>query len=143
MHVLVCFSFTDFGSLFCAPSEYTYAEVEARSNQVANFLLEKGIARGDIVAIFAHRSTPIVYAILGILKAGATFTVIDPAYPPERQIVYLRVALPKALITISKAGPLHADVVKVRPGRRRQERGKERGNGQRALCLTGLVATGG
>ena len=97
---------------FLPVRSYSYAEVDARSNQVANFLIGKGISRGDVVAIFAHRSTPIVYAILGILKAGAAFTVIDPAYPPERQIVYLRVAQPKALITIKKAGALVADVIK-------------------------------
>ena len=47
---------------------------------------------------------------MGVLKAGGTFSVIDPLYPPERQKVYLEVARPRALINIQKAtdeaGPL-------------------------------------
>jgi len=80
------------------------------SNRVANYLIANGINKGDVVAIFAHRSTALVFAIMGILKAGATFTVIDPLYPPERQIIYLQVSEPKGLITIRAAGELHADV---------------------------------
>ena len=34
--------------------------------------------------------------IMGILKSGATFTVVDPAYPVQRQVIYLKVAQPRA-----------------------------------------------
>jgi L-aminoadipate-semialdehyde dehydrogenase len=37
------------------------------------------------------------------LKAGATFSVLDPAYPPDRQNIYLEVAKPRALVVIEKA----------------------------------------
>jgi len=37
------------------------------------------------------------------LKAGATFSVIDPSYPPDRQNIYLDVARPRALVVIEKA----------------------------------------
>jgi L-2-aminoadipate reductase len=51
---------------------------------------------------------------MGILKAGAAFSVIDPQYPPARQIVYLEVAQPRALIVLQKAsidaGPLDQTV---------------------------------
>lgn len=40
----------------------------------------------DRVALYAHRSPALVVGIMGILKSGATFTVIDPAYPVERQV---------------------------------------------------------
>ncbi|MCJ1280937.1 large subunit of alpha-aminoadipate reductase [Xylographa opegraphella] len=40
---------------------------------------------------------------MGILKAGATFSVIDPAYPPDRQVIYLDVAKPRGLVVIRKA----------------------------------------
>jgi len=66
----------------------------------------------DVVAIFAHRSTGIVLAIMGVLKAGATFTVIDPAYPPERQVIYLEVSEPRGFITLEKAGKLMPEVQK-------------------------------
>src|ERR1700742_5155107 len=51
---------------------------------------------------------------MGILKAGAAFSVIDPLYPPDRQVIYLDVAQPRALIILNKAsveaGPLDQKV---------------------------------
>jgi L-aminoadipate-semialdehyde dehydrogenase len=40
---------------------------------------------------------------MGALKAGATVSVIDPQYPPERQTVLLDVAKPRFLVCIEKA----------------------------------------
>ena len=40
---------------------------------------------------------------LGVLKTGAAFSVLDPAYPDDRQCIYLDVARPKGLIAIAKA----------------------------------------
>lgn len=53
--------------------------------------------------IYAYRGVDLVIAIMGALKAGATFSVIDPLYPPDRQIIYLKVAQPRALINLAKA----------------------------------------
>ncbi|KAI4141088.1 MAG: hypothetical protein L6R39_005509, partial [Caloplaca ligustica] len=83
--------------------EFTYRQIDQASNQVAHHLLENGIERGDFVMIYAHRGVDLVVAVFGVLKAGATFSVIDPAYPSDRQIIYLDVAKPKALIVIEKA----------------------------------------
>lgn len=53
--------------------------------------------------VYAHRGVDLVVAVMGVLKAGATFSVIDPAYPADRQIIYLDVAKPRALVVIEKA----------------------------------------
>ena len=53
--------------------------------------------------IYAYRGVDLVIAVMGALKAGATFSVIDPLYPPDRQIIYLKVAQPRALINLAKA----------------------------------------
>lgn len=53
--------------------------------------------------IYAYRGVDLVVAVMGALKAGATFSVIDPLYPPDRQIIYLKVAQPRALINLAKA----------------------------------------
>lgn len=50
-----------------------------------------------------NRRIDLVVSIMGVLKAGAAFSVVDPAYPADRQIVYLDVARPRALIVIAKA----------------------------------------
>jgi amino acid adenylation domain-containing protein len=85
---------------------WTYREVESRSNQLANFLLANGIRKGDVVSIYAHRSAPLMSAILGVLKAGAAFTIVDPANPAARTIESLRSASARAFIHMEAADRL-------------------------------------
>ena len=85
---------------------WTYQELDAGSNQLAHCLQAGGIQRQDIVAVYGHRSAPLVLALLGVLKAGAAFVILDPSYPPLRLIDYLRVAMPRAWIQIEAAGAL-------------------------------------
>ena len=85
---------------------WTYAELNVRSNQLAHYLLERGIQREEIVAVYAHRSAALVWALLGILKAGAAFLILDPAYPAARLIQYVRGAKPRGLISLAAAGVL-------------------------------------
>ncbi|KAI9280255.1 L-aminoadipate-semialdehyde dehydrogenase [Umbelopsis sp. AD052] len=89
---------------------YTYQHIHEASNLVAHYLIHKGIQREDVVMIYAYRGVDLVIAIMGVLKAGATFSVIDPAYPPSRQQIYLSVATPRGLIFISQAGQIDPTV---------------------------------
>ena len=63
----------------------TYEELDCRSNHTAGYLKEKGIGRNDFVGVIAERSPEAIAAIIGILKAGAAYIPIDPAYPEERK----------------------------------------------------------
>ena len=83
--------------------EFTYQQIHEASNVIAHYFLHHGIERGDVIMIYAYRGVDLCIAILAVLKAGATFSVVDPAYPPDRQTVYLDVARPKGLIVIEKA----------------------------------------
>lgn len=85
---------------------FTYAHINAASNVVGNHLKDGGIAKNDVVMIYAHRGVDLMVAVMGVLKLGATFSVIDPAYPPLRQNVYLQVARPRGLIVLERAGQL-------------------------------------
>ncbi|MFL6335978.1 MAG: amino acid adenylation domain-containing protein [Pyrinomonadaceae bacterium] len=82
---------------------WTYEELNRRSNRVANYLLAHGIRPGDVVAIYSHRSAPLVQAVLGVLKAGAAFTILDPAYPAARLIDYLSIARPRGWVQLTEA----------------------------------------
>ncbi len=62
----------------------TYAELEARSNQVANLLIELGVRRGDRVGIFLRKSMESVIGIYGVMKAGACYVPLDPGAPDAR-----------------------------------------------------------
>ncbi|CUM47015.1 uncharacterized protein AC631_02948 [Debaryomyces fabryi] len=90
---------------------FNYQQINQASNIVGNYLKETGIKKGDIVMIYAYRGVDLMIAVMGVLKAGATFSVIDPAYPPARQNIYLSVAKPRGLIGIEKAGVLDSLVV--------------------------------
>jgi amino acid adenylation domain-containing protein len=89
---------------------WSYAELEARSSRLANALIAGGIAPQDVVAIYAHRSPALVWALLGVLKAGAVFTILDPAYPAARLISYLRLAQPRGWLQLAAAGPPDAEL---------------------------------
>jgi non-ribosomal peptide synthetase component F len=83
---------------------WSYRELDERSNQLAHHLRASGIRAGDRVAIYAHRSASLVWAILGTFKAGAAFVPLDPAYPVARLIEYLRLAQPRGWLRIAEAG---------------------------------------
>ena len=83
--------------------EFTYRQIDEASNMLAHHLVRSGVQRGEVVMSYSHRGVDLVVAVMGILKAGATFSVIDPSYPPDRQIIYLDVARPRALVVIDKA----------------------------------------
>jgi amino acid adenylation domain-containing protein len=79
---------------------WTYGELNLRSNQLAQWLLDNGIGRGECVAVYGHRSASLVWAVFGILKAGAAFLLLDPAYPVSRLIDYMRLAKVKGFVRL-------------------------------------------
>ncbi len=69
---------------FASIVSITYNRLNERAGRLAHLLWEKGVRRGDIVAIKMERSVEMVVGIFGILKAGAAYLPIDPHYPKER-----------------------------------------------------------
>ena len=94
-------------------TSWTYAELNARSNQLAHYLLESGIQREEAVAVYAHRSASLAWALLGILKAGAAFLILDPAYPAARLIQYIRAAKPRGVIELQAAGTVSNELESI------------------------------
>ncbi|MGE5820860.1 MAG: amino acid adenylation domain-containing protein [Deltaproteobacteria bacterium] len=95
---------------------WTYKELNERSNQLAHCLREHGVVLGDTVAIYAHRNASLVWALFGVLKAGAAFCVIDPSHPADRFREYLSAAKPTAVIQISAAGELNPQMEELLNG---------------------------
>src|SRR5204863_6766991 len=62
----------------------TYATLEAASNRLANFLLERRAGKGTMVGLLTADPISIVTGILGVLKAGAVFVPLDPMFPDGR-----------------------------------------------------------
>lgn len=64
--------------------QFTYTELNRRSNQLAHYLQALGIRPEMGVGIALPRSAQMIVAALAVLKAGAAYVPIDPAYPPQR-----------------------------------------------------------
>ncbi|RKD31341.1 non-ribosomal peptide synthetase [Lacrimispora algidixylanolytica] len=62
----------------------TYAELDDRSNRLANILIEKEITSNAIVALLLDRSLDMIIGIIAVLKAGGAYLPIDIKYPNER-----------------------------------------------------------
>ena len=62
----------------------TYGELSLRADRLAHRLREMGVGRGDLVGQCLERSAGLVVASLAILRSGAAFVAIDPAYPDAR-----------------------------------------------------------
>jgi len=86
-------------AVVCDNESITYAELDCRSDRVARRLRSVGVARGTLVAIGMERSIDMIVGLFGILKSGAAYLPIDPAYPRERLEFMLQDAKPKALLT--------------------------------------------
>lgn len=77
----------------------TYAELNARANRLAHYLIGQGVRPDDRVGICLARGIPMVVGLLAILKAGGAYVPLDAAGPPERLEYLLTECAPVALLT--------------------------------------------
>ncbi len=71
-------------ALIFGNKKFTYKELNAYANKLANFLINNNVKKNDIVGIMVHRSPEMIIGILAILKLGGTYLPIDPEYPINR-----------------------------------------------------------
>ena len=86
-----------------AGQSVSYQELNAKANQFARFLTERGLGRGAKVGVCLDYSIDILVAILGTLKAGAAYVPLDPAYPAARLRLLLGQIDDLAMIVASPA----------------------------------------
>ena len=77
----------------------TYAELDARANQLAHHLQGLGVGPEVVVGLCVERSLEMVVALLGILKAGGAYLPLDPDYPQGRLAFMLADAGAAVLVT--------------------------------------------
>jgi amino acid adenylation domain-containing protein len=80
----------------------TYAALNARANQLARALRERGVGPETRVGVLMESSLDVAVAVLGVLKAGGAHVPLDPAYPRERTAFMLRDAAVRHLVTESR-----------------------------------------
>ncbi|NOQ28204.1 MAG: amino acid adenylation domain-containing protein, partial [Bacteroidales bacterium] len=69
--------------------EFTYDELNRKSNQLASLLRSKGIKPNDIVGLMLDRSVDLIIGVLGIIKSGGAYLPIDVNYPDDRKAYML------------------------------------------------------
>ncbi|HJU38165.1 MAG TPA: condensation domain-containing protein, partial [Tahibacter sp.] len=98
----------DATAVVCGDAHVSYAALNRRANQLAHRLRALGVRPDDRVAICVDRSVDMVAGLLAILKSGAAYVPLDPAYPVDRLAFMLADSKPVALVTQAAA---HARLV--------------------------------
>ncbi|KAA1242753.1 AMP-binding protein, partial [Mycobacterium simiae] len=91
----------------------TYAELSARVNGLARYLIGQGVGPESLVGLALPRSTDLVVAMQAIMAAGGAFVPIDPTHPAQRNSHVLETADPVCVLSSSGAGLVAADVAVV------------------------------
>jgi amino acid adenylation domain-containing protein len=79
--------------------QLSYAQLNARANQLAHYLRKLGVGPEVVVGLCFERSVEMVIGILGVLKAGGAYVPLDPTYPKERVAFILAEAKAPVLLT--------------------------------------------
>ncbi|AXK33658.1 amino acid adenylation domain-containing protein [Streptomyces armeniacus] len=77
----------------------TFGALNEQANRLAHLLMARGVGPGDTVALVLPRSAATVTAVLAVLKAGAAYLPVDPAYPRDRIAHMLSDARPAAILS--------------------------------------------
>ncbi|UNO39193.1 amino acid adenylation domain-containing protein [Streptomyces sp. MST-110588] len=86
----------------------TYAELDATADAWAADLAARGVRPGDFVPVLLPRSTELVTALLAVLKTGAAYALLDPAWPARRLHEVIQDLAPPLLVTGAPAAPFPA-----------------------------------
>lgn len=88
----------------------TYKELNEKANSLAKILINKGINRGDKIALRINKSIEMIVGILATIKVGACYVPIDLSYPRERVEFIIKDSSAKILLT-NKNSNKYKDIV--------------------------------
>jgi len=100
--------YPDKEALICGDRRLTYADIDRRSDQLAHYLIRKGLEKQDRVIVFLDNSIESVISLYGILKAGGIFVILNGTLKAKKLSYIINDAGPKFLIThVSKFKVVH------------------------------------
>ncbi|NMN96346.1 amino acid adenylation domain-containing protein [Nocardiaceae bacterium YC2-7] len=82
--------------------QLTYAEFDARVNQLARDLISRGVGAESLVGIAIRRSVDLVVAMYAVVRAGGAYVPLDPDHPAERIAHILATANPVCVLSTSR-----------------------------------------
>jgi amino acid adenylation domain-containing protein len=86
-------------ALLWRENQLTYRQVNERANRLAHYLVKNGVSRGHLVGVAMDRTPEMFVALLAVLKAGAAYVPLDPAYPPDRLALTIEDAKVRVIVT--------------------------------------------
>ncbi|OON70403.1 non-ribosomal peptide synthetase, partial [Streptomyces tsukubensis] len=89
----------DAEALVCGDVSLSYAELNARANRLAHWLISRGVGPETRVAVALPRSAELIVALLAVLKSGGAYLPLDLAYPTARIAHLLDDARPGLVLT--------------------------------------------
>lgn len=93
--------FGDRTAIIFNETEISYFDLNQKINKLANYLIKKGMKKGDIVSVAINRNIEVIASIFAVLKCGGAYVPIDPLYPHDRINYMLEDADASFLITTS------------------------------------------
>lgn len=97
-------------ALVCGDSTLSYGDLDAWSDRICHMLVNAGIGSGHYVGAGFQRSVELIASLLGILKSGAAYVPIDPAYPEARIQGMIRSAKLTSVLTSGNHQDLYPEV---------------------------------
>ncbi|MGZ3238595.1 MAG: non-ribosomal peptide synthetase, partial [Burkholderiaceae bacterium] len=95
----------------CGNDRLTYAELNAKANQLAHYLQSIGVGPEVRVGVSVGRTSWAGVSMLAVFKAGGIYVPIDPKYPRERIDIMLDVVKPKIILTTNEISELFDDKI--------------------------------
>jgi amino acid adenylation domain-containing protein len=86
-------------ALVCGKDRVTFRDLNRRSNQLARYLLRRGVGPEVLVGLCLDRSVETVVGLLAVLKAGGAYVPLDPSYPRQRLAFMLKDAAAPVILT--------------------------------------------
>lgn len=71
-------------AVICGPERLTYGELNIRANRLAHHLMTSEVRPGALAAVCLDRDLDLIVALLGVLKAGGCYALMDPGFPDRR-----------------------------------------------------------
>ena len=88
----------------------SYRELDERSNRLAHYLRQRGAGVEQVVGVLCHRTPELIVTLLSILKTGAVYLPLDPAYPASRLHLMIEDSRARLLITTTELASLVQDL---------------------------------
>ncbi len=93
-------------ALVCGTAQHTYSDVDLRAREIAAALEQRGIRRGERVALFLDNGIEFVAGVVAILRIGSVFMPINPLTKGDKLAYMLADARASALLTSDVLAPV-------------------------------------